>query len=149
MELNSSLRPSALTQDTKQNHSLSTVTILALRDTISEHDNLGGLLASVLLEQGNVSLEHPSEIRDDLLSTFLETDRGDELSILAVDGGDGDGNGGRDGSTTGRRVGNVGADHHCGLVKLKGQLMVGVASRTDKLTADVTGTKWVTPPILA
>lgn len=118
IELNSSLVSLAAFSLCGDENLLSTVTVLSLRNTITEHDDLSRLSTSVLLEERNVGLEHTSEIADNFLSTLLESDGGNELGVLTIDSGDGDGDRWRDGSTTGRRVSNVSTNHHGGLVEL-------------------------------
>lgn len=94
------------------------MTILAFRDTITEHDNLLGPGLGLLLPAINVAGDHVLEVGDDFGTTFLQADTGDEAVVLAVDGSDRNGDRGRDRSATGRRVSDVRPNHHGGLVKL-------------------------------
>lgn len=114
--------------------------ILAFGHTISEHNDLGRFSTGILLEQGDVGLHHTDQIADDFGTTFLKSDRRDELSILAVDRRDGNSDRGWDRSTTGRRVSDVGPDHHSGFVKLIVNLMAHTEG-SEGHTAWVTGTK--------
>jgi hypothetical protein len=47
----------------------------------------------------------------DSLSTFLESDARHDLVLFTIDGSDGNGDGRRDDTRLGRRVGNIGSDH--------------------------------------
>lgn len=81
--------------------------ILALGDTIAEHDDLSRLAAGVLLEQLDVGLHHSGKVGNDFDSAFLKADGRDELGVLAVDGRNSNCDTGWDGSTARRRVGDL------------------------------------------
>ena len=67
-----------------------TVTVLALRNTVAEHDDFLRFGTHVLHKAPDVRLDHTLEVGNDLGATFLQTNGGTKLGVLAIDGGHSD-----------------------------------------------------------